>query len=147
MNDEEGKYLYQYYNLLHSKPTGTPHRHQKELINSLLQALFYEIQDSIEKYIHINTKAFTSSNNLFNALFELLLSSYPKERAVSYYSSRLFVTSKYLSAVCKEKTGKTASDLITSFVMKDILSLLKCPEKSIKEIANKTNFENLSLFG
>ena len=58
-----------------------------------------------------------------------------------------FVTSKYLSAVCKENSGETASDLITCYVMKDIVCLLKSPDKSIKEIANELNFATLSFFG
>lgn len=147
LNDEESQLFCQYYNLLNSKLTGTPHRHQKELINALLQAFIYEFQDSMEKYIQLKPVAFNSSNNLFNAFMELLISSYPKERSVSYYANRLFVTSKYLSAVCKENSGETASDLITCYVMKDIVCLLKSPDKSIKEIANELNFATLSFFG
>lgn len=144
LNDEESQLFCQYYNLLNSKLTGTPHRHQKELINALLQAFIYEFQDAMEKYIQLKPIAFNSSNNLFNAFMELLISSYPKERSVSYYANRLFVTSKYLSAVCKENSGETASDLITCYVMKDIVCLLKSPDKSIKEIANELNFATLS---
>lgn len=147
LNEEESQLFCQYYKLLNSKLTGTPHRHQKELINVLLQAFIYEFQDSMEKYIHLKPVAFNSSNNLFNAFIDLLISSYPKERSVSYYANRLFVTSKYLSAVCKENSGETASDLITCYVMKDIVCLLKSPDKSIKEIANELNFATLSFFG
>ena len=53
LNDEESQLFCQYYNLLNSKLTGTPHRHQKELINALLQAFIYEFQDSMEKYIQL----------------------------------------------------------------------------------------------
>ena len=147
LNEEESQLFYQYYNLLHSKLTGAPHRHQRELINSLLQAFIYEFQDAMEKYIQLQPTSFSSSNNLFNAFIELLVSSYPKERAVSYYASRLFVTPKYLSSICKENSGQTASELITSYVMKDVEYLLRRPEKSIKEIANELNFATLSFFG
>lgn len=147
LTEKESLLFCQYYNLLYSKLTGSPHRHQKELINSLLQAFIYEFQDVIEKYVQLPTSNFKSSGNLFNAFIELLVSSYPKERSVSYYANRLFVTSKYLSAVCKENSGETASDLITCYVMKDIVYLLKSPDKSIKEIANELNFATLSFFG
>ncbi len=147
LNEEESQLFCQYYHLLYSKLTGTPHRHQRELINSLLQAFIYEFQDALEKYIQLRPTSFNSSSNLFNAFIELLVSSYPKERSVSYYASRLFVTAKYLSAICKENSGETASDLITSYVMKDVEYLLKCPDKSIKEIANELNFATLSFFG
>lgn len=147
LNEEESQLFCQYYHLLYSKLTGTPHRHQRELINSLLQAFIYEFQDALEKYIQLRPTSFNSSSNLFNAFIELLVSSYPKERSVSYYASRLFVTAKYLSAICKENSGETASDLITSYVMKDVEYLLRHPEKSIKEIANELNFATLSFFG
>lgn len=147
LNEEESQLFHQYYDLLYSKLTGTPHRHQKELINALLQAFIYEFQDSMEKYIQLKPATYNSSCNLFNAFIELLVSSYPKERSVSYYANRLFVTAKYLSAICKENSGETASDLITRYVMKDVEYLLKCPEKSIKEIANELNFATLSFFG
>lgn len=44
LNEEESQLFYQYYNLLYSKLTGAPHRHQRELINSLLQAFIYEFR-------------------------------------------------------------------------------------------------------
>ncbi|WP_287679026.1 helix-turn-helix domain-containing protein, partial [Bacteroides sp.] len=60
---------------------------------------------------------------------------------------KLFVTPKYLSAICKEISGETASDIITRYVKKDIECLLKQPNKTIKEIANELDFANLSFFG
>ena len=66
---------------------------------------------------------------------------------MAYYADKLFVTPKYLSSVSKETCGKTASEVITQYVKRDIEYLLKCPNKSIKEIANELNFANLSFFG
>lgn len=63
------------------------------------------------------------------------------------YADRLCITPKYLSAVCKATTGKTASDIINRYVVEDIRRLLKQPGKSIKEIANELDFPNLSFFG
>ena len=77
----------------------------------------------------------------------MLTSDYPKDRSVSTYAERLCITPKYLSAVCKEFTGKPASDLIDKYVIKDILYLLKKTNKSIKEICNELEFPNISFFG
>ena len=75
-------------------------------------------------------------------------SSYPKERMIGFYANQLYVTPKYLSAVCKEVSGQTASELITQYMVKDILYLLyKFLRRKIKEIANELNFPNLSFFG
>ena len=59
---------------------------------------------------------------------------------IGFYANQLYVTPKYLSAVCKEVSGQTASELITQYMVKDILYLLRNSQKSIKEIANELNF-------
>lgn len=149
LNEEKCIVFQQYYDLLRSKLTGTPIRHQKELTNALLQAFIYEFHDSLEPFINLNTpsQVFNSANNLFNAFVDLLSSSYPKKRSVNYYAEKLFVSPKYLSSICKEKCGEPASKLIKDYVTRDIKYLLKCPDKSIKEIANELEFSNLSFFG
>lgn len=60
---------------------------------------------------------------------------------------QVFVTPKYLSSISKETCGKIASEVITYYVKRDIEYLLKCPNKSIKEIVNELNFASLSFFG
>lgn len=146
--DEEGEKIFrQYYDLLRSKLMAKPHPHQKELINSLLQAFVYEMHDALAKEIQKEPNKFNSSNNLFNSFLNLIVSTYPKERSVAFYAEKLFVTSKYLTAVCKSLSGKTALAIITQYVIQDIEYLLRCPEKSIKQIANEQNFPSLSFFG
>ena len=141
LNAEEAELFCQYYSLLRSKMLGTPCKHQKELIDSLIQAFLYEFHDALEP------PTFTSGENLFKEFISLLSSSYPKERMIGFYANQLYVTPKYLSAVCKEVSGQTASELITQYMVKDILYLLRNSQKSIKEIANELNFPNLSFFG
>ena len=126
---------------------GTPCKHQKELIDSLIQAFLYEFHDALERFIKLKPPTFTSGENLFKEFISLLSSSYPKERMIGFYANQLYVTPKYLSAVCKEVSGQTASELITQYMVKDILYLLRNSQKSIKEIANELNFPNLSFFG
>ena len=83
----------------------------------------------------------------FKRFINLLESSYPKQRAVSYYADCLYITPKYLSSVCKRIGGQRPSDIIDSYVLKDIDYLMKHTTKSVKEIANELEFPNLSFFG
>lgn len=144
---EEVTLFCQYYDLIHSKLTGTPYRHQKEVVDSLLQAFLYEFHDTMERFLEINPPTYSSYERLFKEFMELLASSYPKERMVAAYAEKLCVTPKYLSAVCKDISGNTASGIINKYVIKDVLYLLKKSDKSIKEIANELDFPNLSFFG
>lgn len=147
LDEKESSLFLQYYNLIRSKFETESQHHLKQLIDMLLQAFIYEFHDSMEKRIKIDPPQYNSADNLFISFLDILVNSYPKQRSVSYYAEKLFVTPKYLSAICKEISGETASDLITRYVKKDIENLLKQPNKTIKEIANELDFANLSFFG
>ena len=147
LDEKESSLFLQYYNLIRSKFETESQHHLKHLIDMLLQAFIYEFHDSMEKRIKIDPPQYNSADNLFISFLDILVNSYPKQRSVSYYAEKLFVTPKYLSAICKEISGETASDLITRYVKKDIENLLKQPNKTIKEIANELGFANLSFFG
>ena len=147
LNETEVSIFCQYYDLLKSKLASPPSKHHTELINALLQAFLYEFHDSLERFHISTTISYSCGENLFKEFLELLSSSYPKPRMVSAYVERLFVTPKYLSTVCKNTCGHTASELINQYVLKDIQYLLKRPEKSIKDIAYELDFPNLSFFG
>lgn len=147
LDENESSLFLQYYNLIRSKFETESQHHLKQLIDILLQAFIYEFHDSMEKRIKIDPPQYNSADNLFISFLDILVNSYPKQRSVSYYAEKLFVTPKYLSAICKEISGETASDLITRYVKKDIENLLKQPNKTIKEIANELDFANLSFFG
>lgn len=147
LDENESSLFLQYYNLIRSKFETESQHHLKQLIDMLLQAFIYEFHDSMEKRIKIDPPQYNSADNLFISFLDILVNSYPKQRSVSYYAEKLFVTPKYLSAICKEISGETASDLITRYVKKDIENLLKRPNKTIKEIANELDFANLSFFG
>lgn len=148
LQEDEVELFCQYYDLLHSKLTaGNPGRHHKELIDALLAAFLFEFHDSLQRFVQIKPQMFTSSENLFKAFMDLLSSSYPKNRSVSYYADRLHVSPKYLSAVCKEVSKHTGSELINHYVVKDIEYQLRRTRKSIKEIACEQDFPSLSFFG
>lgn len=143
----EVKGFCQYYDLIRSKVTGKPCRHQKEMLEALLTAFMYEFRDVLERFVEIKPQGYTAGSNVFRKFLNLLSSTYPKPRSVAWYAGKLCLTPKYLSTVCKESSGETASELINRYVVKDIDLLLRRRGKSIKEICNELEFPNLSFFG
>ena len=119
----------------------------REIISALMQAFIYQLRGIIGDSVRLSAPEFTSSERLFKEFTRIIMSLYPKPRSVCYYADKLNVTPKYLSAVCKEISGKTASDIITSFVVKDIKFLLTRTEKGIKEITHELDFSSISFFG
>ena len=119
----------------------------KYLEQNPILTFLYEFHDAMERFGKFATPTYSSSERLFKEFLHLLVSSYPKPRMVAVYADKLHVTPKYLSAVCKEISGETASDIINQYVIKDVLYMLKKSEKSIKEIVNELDFPNMSFFG
>lgn len=70
-----------------------------------------------------------------------------RERSVSFYASRLFISPKYLSLLVKEHIGKSASEIIDRFVILEAKNLLRFSGKNIQQIAYELNFPNQSSFG
>ena len=65
LNPEEVSLFCQYYDLIRSKLTGKPCRHQKELVDALLQAFLYEFHDALERFVSITPPKFSSGEKLF----------------------------------------------------------------------------------
>lgn len=147
LTPEEVKAFCLYYDLIRSKLAGPSGKYQKELIDALLVAFLYEFRNSLEHLINSKPRNYTAGERVFHDFVKEITNTYPKPRSVAYYADKLCITSKYLSYICREVGGCTASDLINRYVVKDIQILLKRPDKNIKEICNELDFPNLSFFG
>lgn len=147
LTDDEVETFSLYYNLLKKKLTDASGRHHREHMDALLGSFMIELHDILERFVVLNPPTFSSAENIFREFINLLSSSFPKKRDVTYYADALNVTPKYLSAICKNISGHTAFSLIGKYVVRDVEFMLKKQEMTIKEIANKLDFPNISFFG
>lgn len=151
LDNEHMKNCSLYYEMLNRKIKDKTSPYKQEIIRSLLRAAMYEFLSYIEtsqnagkeEMLHVSTQG----NRLAHRFLEMLATDRVKSRFVIDYASRLCVTPKYLSAVCKSTTGKTASAWIDLFVVKEAKQLMLYSNKSIKEISQELGFPNLSFFG
>ncbi|MDH4091214.1 MAG: AraC family transcriptional regulator [Cyclobacteriaceae bacterium] len=80
----------------------------------------------------------------FQELIEIYFLTHktPKE-----YAKKMNITSNYLNALCRKKSGKSAGELIRQRIVLEAKRLLAHTKLSISEIAFKLNFEDNSYFG
>ena len=148
LSDTQITQFEEYYRLLCEKLKNPSSSYHSEIMQSILQAMMYEILSYLDGVVVSENDRFVRQGEiLFRRFVGLLAESKVKSRFVYYYADKLNVSTKYLSAVCKQVSGKTAGDIIDEFVMKDIIRLLKYSDKSIKEIALELDFPNISFFG
>lgn len=83
----------------------------------------------------------------FQRFLDLLNSSEVKRHSVEAYAAELCISPKYLTAICKKHSGKTANEWIREHILEDIRYNLKQTDLSIKEISQRLGFPNTSFFG
>ncbi|MDV4102678.1 AraC family transcriptional regulator [Elizabethkingia anophelis] len=96
---------------------------------------------------NIATKRSVQKNNLLVHNFDLLLEQYfMQEKAVAFYSERLFITPNYLNIICRRYKGLNAKNVINNRIILEAKRLLLGTDLSIKEIAYKLGFIEVAHF-
>ena len=149
----QSKLFLAYFNLLKTYMEDSDNPYRQRIIKITSQAAAVEILHELDNWTHLegnptdHTKREASQKDLLFQRFITLL-SHPTntEREVRAYAEQLLVTPKYLSAVCKEKSGRTAMDWITESTVAQIKYYLLQTDLSVKEIAFKLDFPDVSFF-
>lgn len=150
MREEDIVLLERYYALL--RDTVSRHSpHTAEITNGLIAAMIHTFCDvlstnaAVPSAVHRPVK---SRRKMFFEQFMALLDQYHcSERSLKFYADKLYITPKYLSAVIKEVSGRSAAEWVDDFVVLEAKTLLKYSDLSIQEIAYRLNFSTQSFFG
>lgn len=126
-----------------------PHAHfRREMIHSLINSILLAICNSLAEMTTEELSIDPSRKDLFFRNFlQLLGSSAQKRHPVKYYADKLHISPKYLSIICRRSSGKSALEWIDNYVLEDVRFYLRNTDLSIKQVADKLGFANLSFFG
>ena len=149
----QSKLYLAYFNLLKTYMEDSDNPYRQRIIKITSQAAAIEIlheldnRTSLEGIPSVPSKNEASQKDrLFQRFITLLSHPANTEREVRAYAEQLLVTPKYLSAVCKEKSGRTAMDWITENTVVHIKYYLLQTDLTVKEIAFKLDFPDVSFF-
>lgn len=151
MREEDIVQLDRYYALMkESVARGGPH--MAETAHGLISALIYTFCDALmvsgaEMPVSAVESAKSRRKMFFEQFMTLLDQYHCSERSLKFYADKLFITPKYLSAVIKEVSGRSAAEWVDEFVVLEAKTLLKFSDLSIQEIAYRLNFSTQSFFG
>lgn len=156
MKEDEILFYTHFYDMLTltiAKGKGNPFH--TDIIQSLLRAAILALCGAMKQTLQPMTN---SQSSLFNSqpstgkghfqrFLDLLHSNEVKRHTVTAYASELCISPKYLTAICKKNSGKTANEWITEQVLEDIRYYLRQTDLSIKQICDRLGFPNPSFFG
>ena len=139
--------IYNFLGMIKGKVTSLD-IYRRELIVHLLRYLYLELFNAYQKEATLKTdRKDIRKEELANKFFELIMKHFKENKDVAFNADKLCITSKYLTMVIKETSGKSAKDWIVEYVILEIKTLLKNTNMNIQEIAIRTNFANQSSLG
>lgn len=151
ISDKETSLMTRYVKLLHEAMKDSFNLAMtKHIVSSLSSAMFYQVMS----FFYRSIQTFPSDsvpgqrrNTYVHEFLKLVHVYYTKERSISFYASKLFISPKYLSVLVKEATGISAARWIDRFVITEAKNLLRYSGKNIQQVAYALNFSNQSSFG
>lgn len=136
-----------YYRLILSKTMNPSQGYHKEIVRSIIKAILLEMLSNMESDQCQSAKGESKIQFRFNRFLQMLSNEDIKHRPIDFYADKLCLSAKYLSVICTKVSGKSARQWIDEYTVEDIRYHLFNTDYSIKEIAYRLGFENLSFFG
>ena len=144
LENETAEKCKQNFYLLKQKYDNDKHRFRNEIVNHYLQIFIMEMWNVFADKMEQLTKS--ENGSLFQRFLNLVEVHCMEEREVEFYAGQLFITSKYLSEVCKKNSGKSASEWIQNFTTSRLILLLRNENLTFTQIADSMNFSSMSFF-
>ena len=150
LSPREKEVMWSLYHKIETEYHNNPDEFSKSIILSHLDSMlkyaqrFYKRQFIDRK--QLSGVTVTKFNELLNTYFENGKAEGKGLPTVSILAPQLNLSSKYLSDLLKQETGKTALELIHLYVISEAKNLLVAGEQSISEIAYRLGFENPPYF-
>ena len=129
------------------RDTCRTHLFRKELLINSFQKFLMKTGGLIQQYTEVMDFNHSPQECLYIKFNDLVQNQFKEERIIKKYADQLHVTPKYLGEVVKEYSGKHASKIIKDMVILEAKFLLSDPELNISQIAEKLNFNDVSIFG
>lgn len=145
LSAEEMQTNLSYFRIMTDAISDTSNPHRRNIVLHLLLALYYR------QHGHITAEsqagAFTQYEKYVLDFIQMLRRDYRRERQVKYYAGKMCLTPKYLSAIIRQQTGKTANEWIDMLVMREAKAMLKSTTMTILQISSELHFPDQSAFG
>ena len=150
LGEEDMRGVSRFFDTLHEQHASKELTEYQELsLRHVYCAMIYRIVDAVVNkdgdMAPVGIKE--RSSEYFERLMALLSENYREQRNVEFYADKMNISSKHLSRVIRNFTGKSVHQWIDEFVALEIKNLLKYSNMSIQQISYHLNFPNPSFMG
>ena len=128
------------YNMTHSGQAAP------RVVLSLVAAFLWQAGSLWERHEDENRSSLSREQRLFTDFIQLVSRYATQEHNIDFYARRLFISSRYMSTLVKQVSGKAAKQWIDDAIVTRIKVELRHTGKSAAQIADEMNFPNPSFF-
>ena len=142
LTPEQQEFLDQLHQMLYNHlrlPRGS-----SQVTLHLLSAFLWQVDYLWSRNEQSHRESQTREQRLFTDFIQLVSQYAPEHHTIDYYASRLCLTPRYLSAIIKQVSGKSAKQWIDDALVTRIKIDLKHTDKPIARICDDMNFPNPS---
>lgn len=146
LREEEIEELMKMCNFLKEYDARREQLYKEEISKHLSAAIIYEVIGIYKKRQPLTQRPYSRKNKLYYEYMELVAKNHRTQRCIEFYANELCVSSRHLSSICKEITGKTAKDCLNEYIIINIRTILATTDMTILQISEEFNFPNASFF-
>lgn len=120
--------------------TDNPNR--LEAVQNLIRAFFLSMPQ-LKKSPHM---AQSHKEELMFRFLNVLQNNFRSERTIDFYAKSLCLSSKHLSKVVKQVSGRTVHDWVDDYVITEAKALLRSTDLTVTQVADALGFASQPLF-
>ena len=149
LSKEGVRLCYAYFEILSIHMAANQSDYRMQIEQSVCSAASMEVLNYLDNVLFVSPDSdrhvVTQTDYLFREFMHLMQLN-PNEREVQWFAAQLHITPKYLSEVCKARSGKSASEWIAYVTVAQLKKQLRHTSLPINEIATQMRFPNASFF-
>ncbi len=121
--------------------------HSVQVAYLLLQCFYLSQYDHCKQQITARgTQGISHQEQLFMQFLTLTHNHAARERDIAFYAGKLCISNRYLSAIVRNQSGKTAKEFIDNHCIQEIKIRLRTTSEPLQSIAYSMNFPDQSFF-
>ena len=150
LSPKEEQIIWNFFNVLSTEYYNNEDEFSRDLMIANISSILKYAQRFYKRQFINRTQISGKTISKFNeALTKYVADGYLHTKgmpSVSSLAEELHLSSRYLSDLLKQESGKTALELIHIYLVSEAKNLLKTEDQSVSEIAYALGFENMSYF-
>lgn len=150
LSPKEEKIIWNFFNVLSTEYYNNEDEFSRDLMLANISSILKYAQRFYKRQFINRTDISGKTITKFNeALIKYVAEGHLHTKglpSVSSLAEDLHISSRYLSDLLKQESGKTALELIHIYLVSEAKNLLKTEDQSVSEIAYALGFENMSYF-